>query len=63
MTDFSTHLLDSVKLSLTSNQQENHFSDKKPWGGGWGRVGDEVGKTGERISVVGNTHLCKELVL
>lgn len=47
MTDFSAHLLNSTKPFLTSNKQENHFTDKKPWNGDGERWegGDAAGKT------------------
>lgn len=41
MTDLSAHLLDSTKPFLTSDEQENHYSDKKPWDGDGERLGEE----------------------
>lgn len=45
---------------LISSQQE---TVTKSFGMGKGGEGDEAGKTGKCISLVGNAHLCTELVL
>ena len=65
MTDLSAHLLNSTKPFLTSNTQENHFTDKKPWNGDgerWGGRGCSL-EDKEWVSSVGSRHPCRKLVL
>lgn len=43
----SVYLLESTRPFLTSNQQENHFGDKKSWDGEQGGKEMKAGKKSE----------------
>lgn len=62
MRDFSAHLLTSVYQAFP-NLKPARKPVTKSLGMGKGGEGVEAGKTGEWISLVGNTPLCTELVL